>query len=101
MQGMLQAALLWLYWVGCYTHWLEFACKDVFSTCLFHDIDDMLLRSYYLYEKSPRKFCELSELIDDLMEVIELPEGGINLPMQAHGSCWITYKREAWLRVVD
>ena len=51
--------------------------------------DDMLLKLYYLYEKSPRKCHELSDLIDDLKEVFELPEGG-NLPVRAHRSCWIT-----------
>ena len=79
---------------------LEHACKDAFSSCLFHDIDEMLLRLYYLYEKSPRKCCELSDLIDDLKEVFELPEGG-NLPVRAHGSRWITYKWKALQRVVD
>ena len=69
------------------------------SSRLFHDIDEMLLRLYYLYEKSPRKCCELSDLIDDLKEVFELPGG--NLPVQAHGSHWITYKRKALQRVVD
>ena len=39
----------------CYTHQLELACKDAFSSKLFHDIDSMLLRLYYLYEKSPKK----------------------------------------------
>ena len=80
MRGKLQAVLTWLYWAWCYAHRLELACKDAFSSRLFHDIDDMLLRLYYLYEKSPRKCHELSDLIDDLKKVFELPEGG-NLPM--------------------
>ena len=50
----------------------------------------MLLRLYYLYEKSPKKCRELSELINDLKEVYEFPEGG-NLPVRVHGSRWITY----------
>lgn len=60
----------------------------------------LLLRLYYLYEKSPRKCRELSDLNDDLKGVFELPEGG-NLPVRAHGSRWITYKRKALQRVVD
>ena len=48
MRGKLQASLPWLYWAWCYTHQLELACKDAFSSKLFHDIDDMLLRLYYL-----------------------------------------------------
>ena len=35
------------------------------------------------------KSRELSDLIDDLKEVFELPEGG-SLPVQTHGSHWIT-----------
>lgn len=48
MRGKLQAALPWLYWAWCYAHRLELACKDAFSSRLFHDIDEMLLRLYYL-----------------------------------------------------
>lgn len=80
MRGKLQATLPWLYWAWCYAHWLELACKNAFSSCLFHDIDDMLLRLYYLYEKSPKKCRELSDLVNDLKEVFEFPEGG-NLPV--------------------
>ena len=60
----------------------------------------MLLRLYYIFKKSPRKCREHSDLIDDLKEVFEFPEGG-NLPVRAHGSRWITYKRKALQRVVD
>ena len=80
MRGKLQAALPWLFWAWCYAHRLELACKDAFSSCLFQDIDEMLLRLYYLYEKSPRKCRELSDLIVDFKEVFEFPEGG-NLPV--------------------
>ena len=100
MRGKLQAALPWLYWAWCYAHRLELACKDAFSSRLFQDIDDMLLRLYYLYNKSPKKSRELSDLVDDLKEVFEFPEGG-NLPVRAHGSRWITYKWRALQRVVD
>ncbi len=100
MRGKIQAALPWVYWAWCYAHRLELACKDAFSSKLFHDIDDMLLRLYYLYEKSPKKCRELSELICDLKEVYEFQEGG-NLPVRSHGSRWITYKRKSLQRVVD
>ena len=69
MRGKLQAALPWLYWVWCYGHRLELACKDAFSSHLFQDIDEMMLRLYYLYEKSPKKCRELSDLVTDLKEV--------------------------------
>ena len=50
MRGKLQAILPSLNWGWCYPHRLELACKDAFSSRLFHDIDEMLLRLYYLYE---------------------------------------------------
>ena len=76
----------WLFWAWCYAHHLELACKDAFSSHLFKDFDEMLLRLYYLYEKSPKKCRELSDLMDDLKEVFEFPEEGGNLPVRAHGS---------------
>ena len=39
----------------------------------------MLLRLYYLYEKSPKKTRELGEIVEDLNEVFELPKSG-NVP---------------------
>ena len=60
----------------------------------------MLLRLYYLYEKSPKKCRDLSNLVGDLKEMYELPEGG-NLPVRASGSRWITHKRKALQQVVD
>ena len=58
----------------------------------------MLLRVYYLYEKSPKKCRELSDLVDDLKQVFEFPD---DLPVRAHGSRWISFKRKALQRVVD
>ena len=100
MRGKLQGSLPWLFWAWCYAHRLELACKDALTSQLFHDIDEMLLRLYYLYEKSAKKCRELSDLIDDLRGVFEFPEGG-NIPVRAHGSRWISYKRKALQRVVD
>ena len=45
----------------------------------------MLLKLYYLYEKSPKKRRELNDIVGDLKEVFELPEGG-NLPVRSQGS---------------
>ena len=67
---------------------------------LFRDIDKMLLRLYYLYEKSPKKSCDLSDFVGDLKEVYKLPEGG-NLPVRASGSRWITHKQKALQQMVD
>lgn len=82
-----------------YAHLLELACKDAFSSSLFQAIDEMLWL-YYLYETSPKKCRLLSDLVDDLKEVFEFPEGD-DFPMRAHASRWITYKSKALQRVVD
>ena len=60
----------------------------------------MLLRLYYLYEKSPKKTRELGEIVEDLKEVYELPKSG-NVPVRSQGSRWIDHKRKALQRVVD
>lgn len=41
--------------VGLVLHCLELACKNALSSKLFKEIDEMLLKLYYLYEKSLKK----------------------------------------------
>ena len=45
---------------------MELAIKDALRGTAFDMIDEMLLRLYYLYEKFPKKFRELEEIISDL-----------------------------------
>ncbi len=86
MRGKLHASLPWWFWAWYYAHRLELASKDAFSSHLFFkDIDELLLRLYYLYEKSPQRCRELSDLMDDLKEVYKLPEEGGSRPLRAHG----------------
>ena len=60
----------------------------------------MLLRFYSLYSKSPKKLRELTDLISDLKEVFEFPEGG-NAPICSEGSRWISHKRQALQRIIE
>ena len=85
MKGKLQRALPWLFWSWCFAHCLELACKDSLSTQSFKDVENMLLKLYYPYEKSHKKCRELNDIVGDLKEVFELPEGG-NLPVRSQGS---------------
>ncbi len=94
MKGKLQRELPWIYWAWCYAHRLELACKYALSSQLFKDLEEMVLRMYYLYSKSPKKCRE------DLNEVFKFPKGG-NLPVGSQGSRWINHKRKALQRVVD
>ena len=99
MRGKLQRQLPWLQWTWCYSHHLELACKDAFSSQLFSSVDDMLLKLYYLYAKSPKKLRELADVVGLLKEVWEIPDGGYR-PLRAQGSRWIAHKRNALQRVV-
>ena len=100
MKAKLQADIPWLFWSWCFAHRLELACKEAFISPLFSSIDEMLLRLYYLYEKSPKKSQELRNIVDDLKEVFCLPNGG-SLPIRCQGTRWITHKRKALQRVID
>ena len=100
MRGKLCKELPWLYWMWCYAHRLELACKDACTSQLCKDLQDVLLRLYYLYAKSPKKCRELSDIVDDLKEVWELSAGG-SIPVRSQGSRWICHKRKALQRVVD
>ena len=100
MKARMQETLPWLYWAWSFSHRLELACKDAFSSSLFQDINEMLLRLYYLYHKSPKKSKELEAIGDDLKEVYHFPKGG-NLPVRCQGTRWIDHKRRALQRIVD
>ena len=63
---------------------MKLSCKDAFSSQLFKDVEELLLRLYYLYAKSPKKSRELSDIVVDLQEVFEFPKGG-NLPIRSQG----------------
>ena len=59
---------------------------------LFSFLQEMLLRLYYVYEKSRKKSRELATLVDDLKELLDFPKGGDH-PIQCQGTRWITHKR--------
>ena len=94
MKGKLQKQLPWLYWTWCYAQRLELACKDAFSSQLFKDIAEVLLRLYYLYAKSPKKSRGLANIVEGLKEVWELSGSG-DLPMRSESN----HKRKALQRL--
>ena len=83
----------------CLAHRLELAIKDALSGTLFDSIDDMLLRLYYLYEKSPKKCIELESVCADLKECLEFDEDGIR-PVRASGTRCVSHKVKAMKRVL-
>ena len=70
------------------------------ASSLFSEIDEMLLRLFYLYFNSPKKSKELDIIAGELKEVYELPKKG-NLPVRCQGTHWIGHKRRALQRIVD
>ena len=55
LKGLIEKEIPWLFWSWCLAHRVELAVKDSLKRKLFDDIDEMLLRLYYIYEKSPKK----------------------------------------------
>ena len=100
MKGKMQNSHPWLLWSWCYAHCLELACKNALTSKLFKSIDEMLLRLFYLYERSPKKAQELEEVVKELQIVFEFPKSG-NKPVRCQGSRWINHKRKALQHVVD
>ena len=79
---------------------MELASKNGLTSPLFKSVEDMLLRLYYMYHKSPKKTRELLSVVEDLKEVFQFPKAG-NIPIRSEGSRWITHKRRALQRVID
>ena len=100
MRAKLQDALQWMFWAWCYALRLELASKNGLISKLFKEIEEMLLRLYYLYEKSPKKTRELASIVEDLKEAFDFPGSG-NVPIRSQGSRWINHKRRALQRVTD
>ena len=84
----------------CLAHRMELAIKDALTGTTFDAIDEMLLRLYYLYEKSPKKCRELEEIVSDLKQCLQFDDGGTK-PIRASGSRWISHKLNALKRVLS
>ena len=71
---------------------------------MFLAVDDLLLRLYYLYEKSPKKWWELHDIVAELKSCVdkeEFPESGRDKPIRACGTCFISHKVAAMHRVIE
>ena len=79
----------------CPAHRLELALKDALKGTFFSTIDEMLMRMYYLYERSAKKCHDLDEVVASLklcLEPTELPQHGGNRPLHACGTRFISHK---------
>ena len=72
--------------------------QDALKVTYFDSIDDMLIKLFYVYERSPKKCRELSELVADLKEFLQFNDQyktkGVR-PIQATGTCWVSHKLNA------
>ena len=100
LKGLVEKQVPWLHWSWCLAHRLELAVKDALKGTSFDLIDDMLLRLYYIYEKSPKKCRELEEVIKDLQQFIQFEDSGTK-PVRASGSRWVSHKLSAMKRILS
>ena len=94
----------WITVFWCLAHRLELALSDALKNMMFLQVDEMLLRVYYLYEKSAKKCLELNEVIHELKQRLEhtdLPAEGGNRPLRACGTRFVAHKVVALGRVID
>ena len=68
-------------------HRLELAITDALRGTSFDLLDEMLLRLYYVYEKSPNKYRELDRIVNNLKEAFYLNDKGQGVrPVRAFGT---------------
>ena len=86
--------------IWCIAHRLELALSDALKTTEFQEVDDMLLKMYFLYKKAPKKLRQLEELHDLYQQSMEFDEGGVK-PKKSSGSRWISHKLAAMKMCLD
>ena len=100
LKGFVEKEVPWLYWSWCLAHHVELAVKDALKGISFDLIDDMLLRLYYIYEKSPKMCRAMEEIIKDLKQFLQFDDMGIK-PLRACGSRCVSHKLSAMKRVLS
>ena len=65
----------WVYFIWCLAHRLELSLKDAIGETCFKSVDEMILRLYYLYVKSPKKMRKLKELYASYKDLFSCTEG--------------------------
>ena len=91
LKGLVEKHVPWIYWMWCLAHRLELAIKDPLKRTSFDIIDDMLLRLYYIYDKSPKKCRELEGIVSDLKDCFQFDDKSVRL-LRASGLRWVCHK---------
>ena len=55
VQAIMKEEMLWTAFVWCMAHRLELAIQDALKDMFSDKVDGMILRIFYLYQKSPQK----------------------------------------------
>ena len=84
----------WLQLTRCFNHRIELALKDASHASPFGDIDNMLMKLYYLYKKSPKGYREIKELSEAYAD-------SIPKPCKTHGTRWIGHKYSALKKLLE
>ena len=71
LRGSLEKSVPWVVVFWCLAHRLELSLKDALKDTFFSSIDEMPLRVYYLYEKSPKTCRELDDVVAELNTCFE------------------------------
>ena len=106
-RGYIEKSVPWAVSFWCLVHRLELSLKDALKGInLYNTIDDLLMRAYYLYEKSPKKCHELDEVVASLRECLEEDEMPScrtkgNRPLRACGTRFVSHKVAAINRFID
>ena len=100
LKRLVEGQLGWVFWMWCLAHRLELAIKDALKGTTFDEINEMLLRLHYLYEKSPKKCRELEDIVADLKGAMCFDDAGVK-PVRASGTRWIAHKLNAMKRLIS
>ena len=68
--------------VHCESHQVELSIADALKSTLFSEIDEILVKIYYLYKNSPKKMRQLTGLGETL-------EMAVSAPVRANGTRWM------------
>lgn len=104
MKGLLTKEFPWIVVIWCLSHRLELSLKDALKSTYFDSIDDLLLKLYLLYKKSPKKCHQLEDVVASLRECLEphdLPHKGGSYPLRASGTHFVAHKVNALERRIN
>lgn len=80
----------WFLFSWCVAHCLELALKDALSSYYFKEVDEVLLRLYYMYENNPKKTSGLYDIHLAYKRTFPSLEGSAK-PKRASVTGWICH----------